>query len=100
MQKSLKSLDKAIDAPSPRQIHIYTKHFHAVYFITLEVYYFTGMGYEVDNSNELYLFFCFMRMCTKFNGNAWKNGKISNVLTKTGMNFSFIQRRVSVRKLL
>ena len=50
-------------------MYIYTKCFHAVHFITLEIYYFIGTGYKSDKSNESYLFFWFMGMCTKFNGN-------------------------------
>ena len=54
-------------------MYIYTKYFHAVHFITLEIYYFIGTRYKSDNSNESYLFFYFMRMCVKFDGNIWKN---------------------------
>ena len=40
-------------------MHINTKHFYIVYFVTLEIYYFTGKGYRNDNSNKMYLFILF-----------------------------------------
>lgn len=94
------NLDKAINYRLSLQIYVYTKHFNAAYLNTLEIYYFTGMGYKDDDSDELYLFFYFMRMCTKFNGSVWKNWNSSNLLTKVGMDFSFIQKWILVRKLL
>lgn len=94
------NLSKVINYSFSPQIHIHTKHLHATYLITVEIYYFTGMGYKDDNSGELCLLFYFMRMYTKHNGNAWKNWKSSNLLTKIGMNFSFIQKRILVKKLL
>lgn len=67
------NLNKVINYSFSPQIHIHTKHLHATYLITVEIYYFTGMVYKDDNSGELCLLFYFMRMYTKYNGNAWKN---------------------------
>lgn len=95
------NLNKAINYPLTPKMHIYTKHFYVVYFITLDIYYFLGTGYRNGDFNKLYhFFFCLMRMGAKFNGSAWKNWNNSNLLTKINMNFSFIQKWILVRKLL